>query len=148
MEMVMKVYQKQLRVILKELDVYPVAMILSMITTLVIEAGVVMMAFIRCRSLRRGIFVAVIMLILFTFFCQGISKTPAEKAFSNGGYQLKAYTIKSGDTLWDISVAHYKDFGLRDVRDYLCELREVNPGLTDWSILKAGDVIYIPVLID
>jgi high-affinity Fe2+/Pb2+ permease len=148
MEMVMKVYQKQLRVILKELDVYPVAMILSMITTLVIEAGVVMMAFIRCRSLRRGIFAAVIMLMLLTSFWRVISKNSEEKAFSDGNYQLRAYTVKSGDTLWDISVAHYKDFGLRDVRDYLCELRDINPGLTDWSILKAGDVIYIPVPID
>ena len=49
------------------------------------------------------------------------------------------YTVKSGDTLWDISAQHVGSD--EDIREYMYNLKGIND--SDLSNLKAGQVITL-----
>lgn len=55
------------------------------------------------------------------------------------------YTVRKGDTLWDICRRHYGD--TCDIREMIWRTRELN-GIGDPGQLRPGMMIYLPVIVD
>ena len=91
-------------------------------------------------SVRKGLTRIMTVIILLTITCTGMVSAFAASDEGNSFAKLETVVVKSGDTLWEIAVAH-KPKG-KDTRVYIEHIKDYNE-LTVSSI-QSGDVLILP----
>lgn len=65
---------------------------------------------------------------------------------NNGDLKIKSYVINEGERLWDIAESLQQTSNVKDVRDVVSIIKDVNDAMgVKTDVLQEGQTIYIPV---